>query len=152
MPEPQQRGIGVASATYTTAHRNARYLTHWVRLEIEPAISWFLVGFISTMPRREVQGCRFDAWPHSMGQGSGFVMSCCVGHSQGLEPVLLWLWHRLASVAPIWPLDWELPYASDVTLKSKEKTKLFLLPLFFLRFVKMWNIFLFSCLRLVEEL
>ena len=27
-PEPQQRGIPATSATYTTAHRNARSLTH----------------------------------------------------------------------------------------------------------------------------
>ena len=36
--------------------------------------------------------------------------------------VLLWLWHRLAATAPIRPLAWESPYASDVALKS-EKTK-----------------------------
>ena len=34
------------SATYTTAHGNARSLTHWARPGIEPAISWFLVGFL----------------------------------------------------------------------------------------------------------
>ena len=31
------------SATYTTAHGNARSLTHWWRPGIEPATSWFLV-------------------------------------------------------------------------------------------------------------
>ena len=30
---------------------------------------------------------------------------------------LLWLWRRLAATAPIWPLAWEFPYASDVALK-----------------------------------
>ena len=46
-PEPQQRGIGAASATYTTAHGNAGSSTHWTRLGIEPETSWFLVGFIN---------------------------------------------------------------------------------------------------------
>ena len=33
---------------------------------------------------------------------------------------LLWLWHRPAVVAPIQPLAWEPPYASDAALKSKK--------------------------------
>ena len=49
-PEPQQRGIRAASATYTTAGS----LTHWARPGIEPATSWFLVGFISAAPRQEL--------------------------------------------------------------------------------------------------
>ena len=32
---------------------------------------------------------------------------------------LLWLWGRLAAVAPIWPLAWELPYAAGASLKRK---------------------------------
>ena len=35
------------SVTYTTARGNARSLTHWARPGIEPATSWFLVGFIN---------------------------------------------------------------------------------------------------------
>ena len=46
-PEPQQRGIWAQSVTYTTAHGTTGSLTHWARPEIKPAISWFLVGFIS---------------------------------------------------------------------------------------------------------
>ena len=34
---------------------------------------------------------------------------------------LLWLWCRLAAVAPIRPLAWELPYATGVALKKQEK-------------------------------
>ena len=34
------------------------------------------------------------------------------------DPIVLWLWHRPAAAAPIWPLAWELPYASSVALKS----------------------------------
>ena len=36
--------------------------------------------------------------------------------------MLLWLWHRLAAIAPIPPLAWELPYAMDAALKSKINT------------------------------
>ena len=46
-PEPQPRRIRAASATYTTAHSNARSLTHWARAGTEPATSWFLVGFVN---------------------------------------------------------------------------------------------------------
>ena len=34
-----------------TAHCNARSLTHWERPGIEPITSWFLVGFVSTVPQ-----------------------------------------------------------------------------------------------------
>jgi len=46
-PEPQQHQIRAASATYITAHGNARLLTHWTRAGTEPATSWFLVGFVN---------------------------------------------------------------------------------------------------------
>ena len=48
-------------------------------------------------------------------------MSCGVGRRLGSDPVLLWLWRRLAAVAPIRPLAWEPPYAAGVTLKGKRK-------------------------------
>ena len=44
----------------------------------------------------------------------GGAMSC----GGGRDPLVLWLWHAPAAVAPIGPLAWEPPYA----LKSK-KTK-----------------------------
>ena len=34
---------------------------------------------------------------------------------------LLWLWGRLAAVAPIGPLVWEPPYAARAALKSRSK-------------------------------
>ena len=39
------------------------------------------------------------------------------------DPVLLWLWHRLAAAALIRPLAWELPYATGVALKKKKEKK-----------------------------
>ena len=38
---------------YTTAHGNAGSPTHWERLEIEPASSEILDGFISAVPQQE---------------------------------------------------------------------------------------------------
>ena len=48
-------------------------------------------------------------------------MSCGGGHRHGSDLALLWLWHRLAAVAPIGPLAWEPPYAARAALKKKEK-------------------------------
>ena len=48
-------------------------------------------------------------------------MSHGVGHRHGSDLALLWLWHRLAVTAPIWPLAWEPPYAMGVALKRKKK-------------------------------
>ena len=47
MPEPQQHGIRAASATHTTAHGDTGSLTRWAMPGIEPATSWFVVGFIN---------------------------------------------------------------------------------------------------------
>ena len=47
-------------------------------------------------------------------------MSCGVGFRHGSDPVLLWLWHRPASVAPIQPLVWEPPYATSTALLKKK--------------------------------
>ena len=42
-PQPQQHGFRAVSATCTTAHGNPRSLTPGM----EPATSWFLVGFVN---------------------------------------------------------------------------------------------------------
>ena len=54
-PQPQQHKIWAASATYTTAHGNARSLTHWVRPGI--ASTWILVRFVNCWAWH-----RFDPW------------------------------------------------------------------------------------------
>ena len=48
-------------------------------------------------------------------------MSCGVGHRRGLDPALLWLWHRLAALALIRPLVWEPPYAVGAALEKDKK-------------------------------
>ena len=49
-------------------------------------------------------------------------MSCGVGRRHGSDAALLWLWCRLAAIAPTGPLAWEPPYAVCVALK-RQKTK-----------------------------
>ena len=46
-------------------------------------------------------------------------MSCGISCRCGLDLALLWLWCRLAAVAPIRTLAWESPYAMGVALKKK---------------------------------
>jgi len=54
---------------------------------------------------------------------SGFAVSCGVGCRHGSDPtsMRLWLWRRLATVALIQPLAWELPYVAGVALKNLNK-------------------------------
>ena len=47
-------------------------------------------------------------------------MSCGIGHRHGSDQVLLWLWCRLAAVAPSQPLAWERPYAAGAAPKTKQ--------------------------------
>ena len=56
-------------------------------------------------------------------------MSCGVGHRHSLDPALLWLWCRLAAIAVICPLSWELPWAMGVALK-RQKTKKIIIIIF----------------------
>ena len=50
-------------------------------------------------------------------------MSYGVGRRQGSDLALLWLWHRPEATAPIQPLAWEPPSATDVALKRQKKLK-----------------------------
>ena len=59
--QPLQCRIQATSVTYTTAHSNARSLTHLVRPGIKPATSRFLVGFFSAAPQWELQAFIFES-------------------------------------------------------------------------------------------
>ena len=50
-------------------------------------------------------------------------MSCGVGCRCGLDPVLLWLWHRPAATALIRPLAWEPPSARGAALEKTKRQK-----------------------------
>ena len=58
-----------------------------------------------------------------MGQRSGVAMSCDVDHRRGLDPMLLWLWYKLAAIAPIQPLAWELSYSTGMVLNRQKEKK-----------------------------
>ena len=44
-----------------------------------------------------------------------------VGDRSSLDPMLLWLWHRMAGEFVIQPLTWEVPYAVVAALKRKKE-------------------------------
>ena len=50
-------------------------------------------------------------------------MSSGVGCRGGLDPMLLWLWCRLAAAVLIKALAWEPPYAVGTALKLKKTEK-----------------------------
>ena len=51
-----------------------------------------------------------------------YELWCRSSHTRGLDPVLLWLWLRLAAAAAlIWPLAWELPYAAGAVPAPPKK-------------------------------
>ena len=50
-------------------------------------------------------------------------MRYSIGHSRSLDPV--WLWCRMAAVAPIGPLAWELPYAVGAATKINKTAELY---------------------------
>ena len=60
MSQPQQCQIWATPVTCTTAHGNAKSLTHWARPGIKHSISLFLVGFVSASPRQELWKWIFD--------------------------------------------------------------------------------------------
>jgi len=57
-------------------------------------------------------------------------VSCGVGCRYGSDPVLLWLWCRPEATAPIQPLAWKPPYATEAaqemakTQKDKKKKRI----------------------------
>ena len=58
-----------------------------------------------------------------MGYGSSIAMSCGAGRKCSSDPMLLWLWHKLAATAPIGPLAWEPPYGAGAAQENGKKTK-----------------------------
>ena len=59
------------------------------------------------------------------GLGSSVAVSCSVSHRQGLDLVLLWMWHRLTAAAQVQPPAWKSPHAAGMIVKKKKKIKAF---------------------------
>ena len=51
------------------------------------------------------------------------AMSCGVGHRGGLDPMLLWLWHRPAVITLITPLAREPPCAAGAAQEMAKRQK-----------------------------
>ena len=64
------------------------------------------VGSLASLSGLRIQHCH-ELW--------------CKSCRRGLDPVLFWLWCRLAAIALIRPLAWEPPYAVGAALKTKKK-------------------------------
>ena len=62
-------------------------------------------------------------WVQSLASLSGLrihvAVSYGIGHRRSSDPVLLWLWYKLAAAPPIRLLGWKLPNAPSLALKSK---------------------------------
>ena len=74
--------------------------------------------------QKQIQLVSMRLWVQPLASLSGLEIQCCHDlwyRSCILDPSLLWLWHRLAAVAPIQPLAWGLPYATGVALKRGKK-------------------------------
>ena len=56
-------------------------------------------------------------------KGSRIALSYSIDGRCSSDLVLLWLWCRLAAVAPVRPVAWELPYAVGVALKKNNNNK-----------------------------
>ena len=80
-------------------------------IDIENKHGEFLLWYSGNESDQHPRGCGFNPWPCLVSWGSGIAVSCGVGRRRSLDLALLWLWCRPAAIAPIQPLDWELPYA-----------------------------------------
>ena len=70
-----------------------------------------------------IRCCR-ELWCRlQMQRRSDVAVSCGVGRRRGLDPVLLWLWQRLAATAPIRPLAWDPPYATGAAQEKAKREK-----------------------------
>ena len=66
---------------------------------------------------------RVRSLPLLSGLTIGVAVSCGVGCRCSSDPVLLWLWRRLAATALIGPLAWESPYATGAALEKAKRQK-----------------------------
>ena len=68
----------------------------------------------------QTQPVSMRMWVQSLTSRMGLriqvAVSCGIGHRHSLDPMLLWLWCRVAAATLIQPLAWEPPYAASVAL------------------------------------
>ena len=79
------------SVTYTTAHGNARPLTHWMRPGMEPATPWLLGGFVNHWAMTDGNSSFFlraATMAYGDSQARGWIGTVAVG----LHPSSLQCW------------------------------------------------------------
>ena len=120
MPEPHKLRIWAMSATYTTAHGNARSLTNWVRPGIKSVTPWFLVRFVSAVPCEELPGpnllCvpKFICWKSNLQcddiwrQGLWKEIRSWVKSSSDRISVLIWRDERACFFSLFWPCEFTM--------------------------------------------
>ena len=62
--------------------------------------------------------------PGLKGGGPSVAMSCGISYIRGSDPMLLWLWYRLAAVAPILILSLGTSICRQCSPKKEEKRKM----------------------------
>ena len=77
---------------------------------------------VAQQKRTQLESIRTQVWSLAL-LSRLRIWHCGVGRRHGLNPSLLWLWHRPAAAAPIRPLAWKLPYAAGAALKKEKKRK-----------------------------
>ena len=85
--------------------------------------SWVGVPIVAQQIRIQLVSMRMRVWSlASLSElGIQHCLNCGIGHRHGLDMALLWLWCRLAAVAPIQPLAWELPGPKKKKKKKPEE-------------------------------
>ena len=96
----QARGqIRATAACLHHSHSHAGSPTHWTRPGIEPASSWILVGFTSTLPHRNSPHKVLSELLSGTHVGNTFTDSL-LAFSSSQDPVFHSVWDRSVS----WPL------------------------------------------------
>ena len=116
---PQSQWIRAASATYTIDHGSGGSLTYWARPGIELATSWFLIGFVSAAPGRELLPWYFLRRKiFHISRDSKLLLSCISKLTFRIQPAWLtdndsshccYCWFLMASLAAYgnsWARDW----------------------------------------------
>ena len=75
--------------TYTTFHGNARSLSHWAGPGIKPSTSWFLIGFVSAVPRWELQFLKWHMEVPRLGVESELPLLAYTTATATPDPILV---------------------------------------------------------------
>ena len=114
-PEPLQPGSSATVPQQELQH-------HFLKLKYVHC--WQFLLWLSGL-RIWLASMRMRVWSLALLSGlkDHVTESCCVGSGRSSDPLLPWLWRRLAAAAPIRPLGWERPYAVGMDTKRQKRKK-----------------------------